>query len=252
MNPVIMPLDTRRSGYRRAQQFIEKLTGRTDFIINGDTLRLEQALTPDTNSYVFNLEKEGDSRPLASHLNRNDIFILSYLMVGICKYDPVNQLFGNYPIFTSPDPNYFVGALAANGGPEWQALETIYNGSLTVKTATLDRLQNFATSNFRFVPERGYIKQAGSQINDEFPQYGPNDEARGYYPINPNIVLSGQEENQVQLRLGQGDTGNIAGAIDDQGAAVDTRNAVVILAHGYTIKNAAQAAGRWNSEISAI
>lgn len=252
MNDIIFSTSEQRAAYSRVREFLRMNAGTDDFIINPNTLVLEEELKAGKSTYRFDLyQQSGADRKLAKKLNRNDVFFVTGIGLCIRKQDAVTGIYANYPLFTYPDSNYFVGDNAGANLKEYLALECMYNGLLTLKTSPVDRVSDVPTHNFRYVPERGYLIAAGNQVNDEFPQYGPDDRGRGLFSIHPNVILDGQENNEIILELGSGDTANIAGGIDGSNNPVDTTNVAVVLLQGFLIDNAAQKAGRWISAINA-
>ncbi len=219
-----------------------------EFIISERTLRLEAELIQGKNTYEIPVvENKGSDRPLERKLNRNDGFVLSHIGFALTKQDTTKtpQEYGNFPLFTNPDPNYFVGL--AGGDSEASAIETPYNGDLSLKVNNTEIIQEFAVLHTRYVPERGYTRVAAPQIAAEYPQYGPGMEERGFYPYSISSILNGQDNNIVKINLGAGNTSLIAGGVDESGAALDTRNVIVIFLHGYEIAEAAQAGLRWGT-----
>lgn len=219
-----------------------------DFIITERTLRFETLAEANKNSYDFNMfENKGSDRPLERKLNRNDGFVLSHIGFGLTKQDLSTNppKYGNFPVFTHPDPNFFSGA--AGGNTEVESLESAYSGALTVKVNNTEIIQQFALLHNRLVPERGYTLQGAPQLANEWPQYGPSIEERGFYPYSINVIFNGQDNNVITLEMGQGNTSLIAGGVDDQGAAVNTRNVLVVMLHGYEIAEASQSGLRWGT-----
>ena len=244
MSNIIFSPDMTRADYNRV---LEKVG--SNFIINQKTLRLEHELNPSINSYRFELsENKGSDRPLEIKLNKNDTFFLTHLALGIVRQDTSTtpKQYANFPIFTYPDSNYFTGDDTSNP-EEFRALEALYNGLLSVKTSPTERLRDFATNMFKYVPERGYLVAAGSQTEDEYPQYGANLEEKGFFKLTPNIILNGQENNSFDLTLGSGNTALIDGHVNASNAAVNTRNVVVLQMHGFEVVNGATAASRWGN-----
>lgn len=213
-----------------------------DYIITERTLRLEAALDASKSSYTLNIKDSQNGRPLEQKLNQNDSFVISHIGMAITKQDTVASpaQYANFPLFTHPDPNFFVGA--SGGDNEWHALECLYNGSMTLNANNTDVVDKFNTFHFRYVPERGYLVAAGSQVNDEYPQYGPTPGARGLYPYAVNVILNGQDNNTVEIAVGDGDKTLIAGGVNNAGASVDTSNVLVVLLHGFEISQYASIA----------
>jgi len=249
MQNINLVMDGPRAAYERIAALMRSETGRADFIINQKTLRVEQELSSSKNTYSFDLkETSGSQRPLEKRLNTNDLFFMTHIALCVTKQDESTtpKQYGNFPLFSHPDPNYFEGDDNVNIR-EFLCMEPIYNGSLTLKTSPLERLREFDTSLLRFVPERPYTVDATN--DDQWGQYGPSMEERGFFALTPNIIIDGDDNNTVQLELGAGDTSQIAGGFDSSGTptAIDTSNVVVLLAHGFEVVGGAQKLGRWTA-----
>lgn len=245
-SPIVFSPDVERAAYRRVEEMMKSFNPGVDFIINRASLRLEQALAASKNKYSFDLyENPGSDRPLERKLNRNDLFVITDIALCIAKYDPTAGNYSNYQLFTFPDPNYFSGL--SGGVNEFESLRPIYNGELNIITKPVERLEGFLTSNLLYVPEKQTFLQAGSQLNDEPAMFGPTHQQRGFFSLQPNIILDGQENNSVELTLGTGQTTLIAGGYDNSGNALDTRNVAVFMALGFEVKNGAQKVNRWTA-----
>lgn len=236
-----------RSVYSRMMQALGLDPQDNPFIISEKTLILERELVAGQNSYRFNLYENNNERPLEKKLNRNDGFVISHLALTIRKQDTSTtpKQYGNFPDFTHPDANYFVGV--ASSINESDCLENIYAGDLTLTTNNTKIIEELSTEHFRFVPERGYTVAAGSQTRDEWPQYGPSLEEKGFYPYSVNAILNGADNNEVTLNLGAGNYSVIAGGVNAAGASVNTSNVVRVKLHGFEIAEAAQAALKWGT-----
>jgi len=240
MYTVNVPSDARRAKLQRALDALQIKMG--DYIISDHTLRLEKVLAAGQNSYNFDLyQNPGADRPLENKLNRNDVLIITEIALAITKQDTTTSppRYGNYPLYHFPDPGFFLGVPAA-GLTEAQCLETIYSGKLRLKTNNTDRLPNFLTNDLRYVPERTY------DANDVHAQYGPEIPSRGFYSLEPHVILNGQQNNLSTLEIGAGETTVIAGGIDAAAQALTTSNIVVALIKGFLISEAAEAALRWS------
>jgi len=249
MGNIIVSNDKDRAAYSRIRELMQNENPGVEFIINQDTLRLEQVLSASKSSYTFDMyETRGSDRPAEKKLNRNHLFFLTHLALCLTKQDTTTtpKRYANYPLFTNPDPNFFLGNDSTNM-EEWQALETIFGGKLTIKTSPVVRLEDFLATNFRYVPERNYQVDYGNQVNSEYPQYGPGLEEKGFFSLTPNIIIDGQENNTITLTLGEGDTTLIAGGLSSAGASVNTSNVLVVLMHGFVVVNGAQKVGRWTA-----
>lgn len=235
---VNVPTDAKRAKLVRALEALQ--INLNDYIIHEHTLRLEKSLVAGNNTYRFQMyQNPGSDRPQEIKLNRNDAFIVTALGLAITKEDtstnPDN--YGNYPLYTFPDPGFFLG-VPGSGLNEAQCLEVIYNGQISIKTNNTERLVGLSTQHFRYVPERALSSGVP-------PQYGPSMEYRGFFEMEPHIILNGQQDNQVELSIGAGDTAVIAGGIDGSAGAVNTRNIVVAQLHGFLVNEAAEAATRY-------
>lgn len=246
LQPIHISSDAKRAAYSRVQRMMKDFNGGVDFIINDATLRVEQALSASKNKYSFDLyENPGSDRALERKLNRNDLFVVTDIALLLTKYNPTSGDYANYPLFTFPDPNYFAGL--SGGVNEFDSLFPLYNGEITITTKPVERLEGFLTSNLLYIPQVQTVLTAGSQLNDGLHEFGGDSEKRGFYPLQPNIILDGQENNSVELTLGTGQTTLIAGGFDNSGNAVATRNAVVIMLQGFEVKNGAQKVNRWTA-----
>lgn len=248
MSPaVIVSSDEQRAAYGRTSRWIQDHTNLdpSEYIISESTLRVEQVLAANRNNYTFDLYEGSAStdRPLETKLNRNDLFFVTHLALLIGKMDESTspKQYANFPLFTHPDPNYFVGAPV--GVPkEFQALEAVYNGVITFLTANVERFGPFLTSNLKVIPEAQFQIADGNQVNNEYPQWGPTTAARGFHRVTPNLVVDGQQTNKFVLTLGSGNIAAIEGAVNGANQAVNTRNFLALLLHGFRVVNAGQAA----------
>lgn len=218
-----------------------------NFIITESSLRVEQVLASNQNQYGFDLY-EGSStvdRPLEIKLNRNDLYFATHIALGLAKYDPSTspKRYGNYPIFTHPDTNYFNGT-GGSALAEYQALETVYEGRLTFTTGSVTRFGPMASSNLKYIPNRALLEGVAASTNTSlvYPEFGPSLEGRGFRRLTPNLVIDGQETNIFTLSLGAGDITNIAGETNEAGASVDTRNVVILQVYGFRAIGAGKAA----------
>lgn len=253
-NIMINVPDAHRAQYLRVQEALAAQgadPGR--FTIQEADLRLEALLSPLRTTYQLNLyEVENAGRPLELRLNRNDMYFVRGMALCVTRQDAVAdpEQYGNYPLWTYPDPNYFNGSVGGAGTIEASCLENIWNGKTSFITQPTTRIQSFLNFNFRYVPELLYTESAinyagGPPTNPTYPSYGPTDEKRGFFMFGSMPVLYGSQNNQVQIELGQGDVSAIDGAVDSAGSAVDTRNVLVCLLKGFKVQNGAELATRW-------
>ncbi|MEM1326151.1 MAG: hypothetical protein AAGI23_09370 [Bacteroidota bacterium] len=251
MNQTIISSSIDRANYRRALNFMKQRSPGQEFIITPADLRIEKLLSRNANKYSFDLyENQGSDRALEIKLNRNNLFFCTHIAICLAKQNGTSATgdgnHGNYPLFTYPDTQYFSGDDGASA-KEFEALQTVYNGKLDVTTNPVVRMRDFSTNNFLYRPESQLLKQAGAQLEDELPQYGPSHGERGFYEVNPTIIFDGHENNSIELELGAGDKTLIAGEVNNANAAVPTRNVVVLLLKGFVVENGAQKVGRWTA-----
>lgn len=238
MYTINVPTDAKRAKLNRALEALN--IDINNYIVNEHTLRLESELKAGKNAYSLQMyENPGSDRPQEIKLNRNDAFFIIGVGVALAKQDKTTNppRYGNYPLYTFPDPGVFLGVPAA-GLNEAQCLEVVYNGKLRIKTNNTDRLTGISTQRFRYVPRRTF----GSGVHAE---YGPTLEAQGIFQMEPHIILNGQQNNSVELEVGTGDTAVIAGGLNAAGAAIDTTNVLIIQLHGFLLNEAAEAALRY-------
>jgi len=241
MYNISMPSDAQRA---KLQRLVDTLgVNMNDYVISPHTLRLERRAVAGQNAYSFDFyQNPGADRPQEHKLNRNDVLAITEIALGVTKEDTSTTppRYGNYPLFTFPDPVFFLGVPTAPALTEAQCLETIYNGKLSLKTNNTDRLPSLLTSHLRYRPQ-------SASTGALHPEYGPSLPERGFFPIEPQLILNGQQNNTATLEIGSGETAAIAGGINASNVAVNTRNVIVLLVHGFLISEAAEAALRWQT-----
>ncbi|MBX2927015.1 MAG: hypothetical protein KF852_04205 [Saprospiraceae bacterium] len=212
----------------------------TNYIVEWTTLMVNLVLSTTNNQYNFDLYKvPGADHPMDNKLDRNDGFYVSHLGLVLTKQDITTTpaQYANNPEFTAPDQNFFVGV--ASSWPEFRSLLTVYNGKLTIQTGNAERIKELPTNNFYCSPNRPYLLNGADP--DNFPEFGPNLDQRGFYELPELMGLSGQENNTAQLTLGPGNTAIIDGSVNAAGSAVTTRNVVRLKLQGFKIVNGARA-----------
>ncbi len=227
-----------RNAFERAKLQFPK------FVISRQVLRVEENLANNKTNYDFQL-KQGNSStdgPLENLLNDSDAFILLAVAIGIKKQDTTltPPWYGNYNVYNYPPQAIFNGAPAARA-VEWQALMTIWNGKLTFKTGSLERIKPTDTNEYLFAP--GGADQASTVISS---RRAVGQESQGWVEQQGQLVLDGSQNNQFSLNLGSGDILAIDGVYTSGGAATNTaKNVVVLSCLGLNIANGAQAAKRF-------
>lgn len=227
-----------RSAYDRAKLVFP------EFVISRQVLRVEEPLANNKTNYSFQL-KQGNSStdgPLENLLNDSDAFVVCAVAIGIKKQDTTltPPWYGNYQVYNYPPQATFVGAPASRA-VEWQALLTIWNGKLSFRTGSLERMKPTDTNEYLFAPPGA--DQAATVISNR-RQFGP--ETQGWVEQQPFLLLDGAQNNQFNLELGGGDILAIDGAYTSGGAATATsRNILVLSVLGLNIANGAEAAKRF-------
>lgn len=229
---VIVAADADRAVYDRLRSWLDDNFGKLDYIITATDLRLQQMLLESQNVYEFDpYENRNVGAPLQQQLSRNDLFCITHIAVNVTKQntEATPSEYGNYPLFTFPDPEFF------SGTGEAKALETIFNGKLSFSTSALTRLESFLLHNCRYVPERTSEQEGEGPLI--YQQYGPTAEARGYCRLNPNLLIDGQEDNKFTIRLGSGTFEGIEGD-------GDPNNVIVLMAKGFRVSGIAPGEAR--------
>lgn len=226
---------------RLRNTFLEANENPNDFILQPKQLRVHVLLKNNNTSYQFDLKNgQINNYSLDQLLSENDRFYCYALGFQIFKQnnaDGAGQL-ANTQRFTYPDSSYFVGNDSTNP-KEYEALYTIYNGTIDLKTDVLTYITGLTCDRFLLNPERDFQKQAAPQINDAYPQFGGSLPQRGMYYLGTQIPINGQKQNRATLNLGEGNTAVIDGSIDSAGEAVDTRNVLCLCLEGFLAVNAA-------------
>lgn len=210
-------------------------------------MRFEKEAKADRSNYRFDiLSNPGSDREQEIKLGRNDAFGVLGLRLGVRKQDEsVTPKQYTGPVVYSADPNYFSGAPAGQV-KEFISLQPVFDGKLTIKTQNTDRVRDLSTALLVNRPNRGYITTASSsQTNAEFPEQTVGQD--GFFRLMPNPILSGQDNNFIDLVLGSGDFESIEGTADSAGTAVATRNVIVVELFGYLLVDYAKPALMWKN-----
>ena len=134
-----------------------------------------------------------------------------------------------------------VASAPAGRAVEWQALLTIWNGKLSFKTGSLERIKPTDTNEFMFAPAGA--DQAATVISSR-RAFGQ--ENQGWVEQQPLFLLDGSQNNQFSLDLGSGDILAIDGSyVAGGGQTATSRNILVLSVLGINIANGAEAAKRF-------
>lgn len=227
------------------------------FIIQRSELRLEQQLQANQNRYTFQFKQGNNSTdgPNAVLLNDQDAFVLVATQLYVIKYDPTDTPvpYNNSQRFTYPDPQVFVGAPAGRAA-EWQALFTIWNGTMVFNTNSLQRMKAIDLYSHLYAPQAQVVPSDDGTlltlVNPTLAQFnGPANDA--WVEHQPTILFDGQQNNTFEINLGSGDTLAIDGSYAaDGGQDATGRNFLGLRLLGLLVANGAMAAKQfansWN------
>lgn len=225
-----------------------------NFIIQRSELRLEQQLQANQNQYQFQFKQGNNSTdgPNAVLLNDQDAFVLVATQLYVMKRNPSSTpvQYNNAQRFTYPEPQVFVGA-PANRATEYQALWTIWNGTLVFNTNSLQRMKPIDAYSHLYAPQAQVVPADGGTLitlaNNTVAEFnGPANDA--WVEHQPTILFDGQQNNTFIHTLGAGDILAIDGsyAADGDQDATD-RNYLGLRLLGLLIANGAQAAKQFAS-----
>lgn len=237
--------DPTRAFYDRVVKSVSAAFGiseeqvRRDYVLSPETVQMGAQLQPNQTTYQLNPRNNvGTSYPTDNRLDQNDYFAVQAIgfKFGRATYNSSNgQLsqFGNYPKFTYPDPNYFNGN-PASGLDEWQCLQTILNGKLSLVVGSQQVIPQDQVQKFVYNPWATY-----SSSPVALPQYnGLGDPAsRGNFNLPMNFILDLNQDNNFNIVLADGDTAVIDGSVTSAGAATTHRNMLWLELEGIVIKN---------------
>lgn len=230
-----------------------------NFMLQTQVLRRLVPLSSTRNNYQISMKFGNGNNPYGDtgeeiFLDDNDAFVMCGIALRIQKVNPSTTppQYGNFQPFTYPDPQVFVGAPAGQA-VEWSALMTIYNGNLSFRTNTLQRIKPMSCVKFLFVPPKQVINAqatvadtgvSNGQTNASLAEYGGWDwESQGFIELLPSKILDGSENNQFELLLANGSTTALDGsyaADGEQDAA--TRNYLSLEVYGVLIPDGSKAA----------
>ncbi len=233
----IIPTNHVSAVKERAIRKLSDMTGNSkaanDFLISRQTLRVVKALANSQNSYEFDIHSNNTSTDgvFEKRLRTNDLFFAAGVSIKVARHDGTN--WNSVAPLTYPDDAIFTGG---SGAEAISLLNLWVGGHLSFKTANLVRFEDYDMQHCFVVPER-----ALAAVTDH-AQFGPSNFARGFAPIEPNLVVSGKESNVFTLDLGPGAIANLEPAAGT--------NYVVLEIDGMVVANAAQQVDRWINQQS--
>lgn len=240
--------DEKRASYDRLLATIGNLYGVSSaeaantFKVYESNVEMGVYLSPNVANYSMSPRKTvfGTNTPNGIEtevkLDQNDWFCITGigLRFGKTDYASTSNSYsnsGNYPRFTYPDAVYFNG-VPATGKPEWQCLQAIINGSLSLTVTGDVVLESLDCQDLVYKGTTGY--SATGPVLAEVEMH------RAYHTQVPQILLNANSDNLFQVSLApNSDIGVIDGRVNSSGAGTTSRNILWVCLKGYKIKNAA-------------
>lgn len=203
-------------------------------------LVLQGLIDPSKNTITFQTTAGTNNTDLPDELrlDKNDMFISCQAGLFLQKVgtnsalgQPARYNWGNAPLYAYADATAFPGTRTGFAS-EASALETIYNGKLSLKSGNFSLFDQVRTGIFK--------RRAEAQ------QTGPVDLAAGLVSLNgQRYVLFGNQNYTLELTYGTGDRTIADGSYDSAGSTTTAnRNAISIVLSGYKIVGAAAQAFR--------
>ena len=162
-------------------------------VLSQSYLRSEIAMSTSTTNYhvpvLVNDTQNGNAFATENRLNLQDAFVIS--SIGIFVSAPAASTTTAFPYYTYPNAQVFTTAGAA------AALYNLYNGQMNVTVNNRQIVPAWDIYRHLIVPQTQQATSTGT--NTAIDQ---NDASEyGYYPCEPNIVLVGSKNNQINLQL---------------------------------------------------
>lgn len=195
--------------------------------VRPQTLLLYAPLTTTSDILKFNTDVNISSGIATENLlKRDSVFFMNLIGLGIQKIQVVSgtRYPHNTPILHYPDKTVFAdAAVAPSVFAEWGALECVFNGKLSLKTAQDVRLEDLPTNQFRVAPDT----QSGAAAHSSAGMH--------LVDVGATFLMSGQKNNQFTLNLGQN-----SDRVSIEGGA-DSDNYAVLILSGFEVVDAARA-----------
>jgi len=163
-------------------------------VLSQSYLRSEIAMSTSTTNYhvpvLVNDTQNGNAFATENRLNLQDAFVIS--SIGIFVSAPAASTTTAFPYYTYPNAVVFSTSGAAT------ALYNLYNGQMNVTVNNRQIVPSWDLYRHLYVPQF----QQGSSSSVTNGGIDQNDASEyGYYPCEPNIVLVGSKNNQINLQL---------------------------------------------------
>jgi hypothetical protein len=154
-------------------------------------LRSEVLLTTSSASYSVPIlvnQNTSNTNVRLSLLNLQDLFVVSELSVFLVSGANTN---GAAPFYEYPDPTVFTTGYAQ--------LMNVYNGNMSIIANNQQILPKWDILKHYFVPQTQ--KGVGITAQTVFPINQVDGSEDTVYPVEPNIVINGAANYQINLNL---------------------------------------------------
>lgn len=174
-------------------------------------LRVESVLTSQRVSQTFNLiASESTRRPQERFVGKNDLVLPYRLKVAVNKVrTKSNGNNGNSIDYTYPDYEVFKAKGTETQLSEVEALESIWNGSISLKSDTFEAYNEMTLKPYRIVPVTQH------EVGALHASY--NNEGNGFHPLLQPYLFSGQSSIEMDFKHALGtDVSNIGGTSEEE------------------------------------
>lgn len=195
--------------HNRSEAVLKKLRKYygTDANIQPKTLRFGKQITANDVDGTFTFEEgyvndSGARDVLQETLSKTDVFAIVGMAVTIQKVDgDLNKNNATVQHYTYPDKVVFDDATVATSPAEFDALEAVYNGSISLKINSFEALDKLVLQAFR----------KATRTQDSATTQPSTEELFVDLPI-PGII-EGKKRNELKfMKAPNADTSNIGGA----------------------------------------
>ena len=203
-------------------------------ILSGSYIRTEAPLTTSATQYKFDLLTTENSQPAIyatqNKLNQQDVFVVSNLFVGlIC---PVTANGNDGTLMTYPKVGLESGVAGNHTVAQALATYYLYNGflSLTVNQTTvipswdLFKHLKIPVTQLNATTTGVATGAPTAPMHNTFDAIDGSED--GFYPVEPNVVISGSKKNLLTI--------NLPAAV----TAIGTNARLVVIMRGILAQNA--------------
>lgn len=198
--------------------------------IQPSQLRLEKVLSDNDGQFRRTLGKDsnaGNLRPTEMLLGQNDSFVCTHMSIGLQTVPILTasaQRGGNSPIYYYPDKNVFTEVATLANVSEADALESIYQGFLSMKSDSSEVIDIQDTLRYRVVPRTQFTATT-------VPSY----EGKERVEFDSPVIFQGKKSNEIVINFApSADRAQLGGKTDER------TNVLVVLFYGFKIRNASE------------